>query len=217
LRHIHSNCLLGGRTSDLYFWAKARWNPFWDLGHFVDSRIVSAVDVLVICGAAGVGKSTVTWEIGRQLQIAGVRHAIIDTDELDRVYPQPEPLSELVVLSRRNLKALWESFAALGHSRLMLSGVFLDLEADLSWINGSLEDADITVVRLLASDETLRQRVESREIGSAREEQTHRTLAQAEALRQHTTERAVVVETDGRHPVEIAQEILGITRWALIG
>lgn len=175
------------------------------------------MDVLVICGAAGVGKSTVAWEVGRQLQIADVRHAMIDTDELDRVYPQPEPLSELVALSRRNLKALWGGFAALGHSRLILSGVFLDLDADLAWISESLEDTDITVFRLLASNETLRRRVEIREIGSGREEQTCRTLAQAEALRQQTTGRAVVVQTDGRSPEEIAKEILGVTGWASTG
>jgi len=172
------------------------------------------VNVLVICGAAGVGKSAVAWEIERHLQIADVRHAMIDTDELDRVYPQPEPLSEPVALSRRNLKALWESFAALGHSRLILSGVMLDLDADLAWISASIENADYTVVRLLASDETLRQRVETREIGTGREEQTRRTLAQAEALRQQKKGRAVVVQTDDRSPEEIAREILEIIGWA---
>lgn len=184
------------------------------MGQSVDSSILSAVNVLVICGAAGVGKSTVAWEIGRQLQIADVRHALIDTDELDRVYPQPEPLSELVALSRRNLMALWESFAALGHSRLILSGVMLDLDTNLAWISASIENADYTVVRLLASDETLRQRVETREIGTGREEQTRRTLAQAKALRQQKTGRAVVVQTDGRSPEEIAQEILEVIGWA---
>ena len=168
----------------------------------------------MISGAAGVGKSTVAWEIGRQLEIANVRHAIIDTNELDRVYPQPESLSALVALSSRNLRALWESFAALGHSRLILSGVMLNLDADLAWISASIENAEYTVVRLLASDETLRQRVETREIGSGREQQTHRTLAQAEVLRQQKTERALIVHTDGRPPEEIAQQILGETGWA---
>ena len=167
----------------------------------------------MICGAAGVGKSTVAWEIGRQLQIGDVRHAMIDTDELDRVFPQPEPLSELNALNRKNLKALWENFAALGQSRLILCGVFIDLDANLSWISESLENADIAVVRLAASDEALRKRIETREIGSGREDQLRRTLAQARALRKKTTDRAFVVETDGRSPEEIAQEILGVIGW----
>jgi broad-specificity NMP kinase len=171
----------------------------------------------VICGAAGVGKSTVAWEIGSQLQIADVRHATIDTDELDRVYPQSKPLSELVALSGRNLKALWGSFAALGHSRLILSGVMLNLDADLAWISASIGNANYTVVRLHASDETLRQRIEAREIGSGREEHTKRTLAQAKALREQRIGRTIAVQTDGRSPVEIAQEILEVTGWASVG
>jgi 2-phosphoglycerate kinase len=43
------------------------------------------VDALLICGAAGVDKSTISWEIGLQLQAADVPHAFIDTDEMDRV------------------------------------------------------------------------------------------------------------------------------------
>ena len=170
----------------------------------------------MICGAAGVGKSTVAWEIGRQLQSVDVPHAIIDTDELDRVYPQPASLSELVALSGRNLASLWQSFAALGHSRLILSGVMLDLDADLAWISASIGDADYTVIRLHAADETLKQRVEAREVGSGQEEQTRRTLTQAKALREHGNGRAVVVRTDGRSPVEIAREIVDISEWASV-
>jgi hypothetical protein len=141
---------------------------------------------------------------------------MIDTDDLDRVYPQPESLSDMVALSGRNLTALWESFAALGHSRLILSGVMLDLDADLAWISASIGNADYTVVRLHGSDETLRQRVEAREIGSGREEQMKRTLAQAKVVREQMTGRTVAVQTDGRSPVEIAQEILEVTGWALV-
>jgi 2-phosphoglycerate kinase len=45
------------------------------------------VDILLITGPAGVGKSTLCWEIGAELGKAGVPHAIIESDELDRVWP----------------------------------------------------------------------------------------------------------------------------------
>jgi hypothetical protein len=171
------------------------------------------VDVLLICGAAGVGKSTVSWEIGLQLQAAKVPHAIIDTDELDRVFPQPEPLPALIALSRRNLEALWRSFAELGHVRLILCGVMLDLDSSLAWICESLDDPDVTVVRLLASDDTLKGRIELREIGSGRESQLSRTLQHAEHLRTESTSRAIIFDTDGRCPEEIAKSILTATRF----
>lgn len=43
--------------------------------------------VLVISCPAGVGKSSVAHEISLQLQAAKIDHALIDTDELDRMFP----------------------------------------------------------------------------------------------------------------------------------
>lgn len=61
-------------------------------------------DVLLICGAAGVGKSSVAREISLQLERSGVPHALIDTDELDRIYPVP---GDLPAVTERNLWAVW--------------------------------------------------------------------------------------------------------------
>jgi len=49
--------------------------------------VSARVDILLITGAAGVGKSTVSWEVGEELKRRGLAHAVIDTDELDRVWP----------------------------------------------------------------------------------------------------------------------------------
>lgn len=43
----------------------------------------------------------VAWELGHRLQSLGVPHAVLDTDELDRVWPQPEPVDALIALTRR--------------------------------------------------------------------------------------------------------------------
>lgn len=45
--------------------------------------------IVLITGPAGVGKSTLCWEIGAQLTAAQIPHVIIETDELDRVFPRP--------------------------------------------------------------------------------------------------------------------------------
>jgi 2-phosphoglycerate kinase len=47
------------------------------------------VRIMLITGPAGIGKSTLCWEIGARLEEAKVAHAIVETDELDRVYPKP--------------------------------------------------------------------------------------------------------------------------------
>jgi anion-transporting ArsA/GET3 family ATPase len=47
------------------------------------------MQLLLITGPAGVGKSTLSWEMSAQLAAAQVAHAVIETDELDRVFPHP--------------------------------------------------------------------------------------------------------------------------------
>ena len=47
------------------------------------------MQLLLITGPAGVGKSTLSWEMSAQLAAAQVAHAVIETDELDRVFPRP--------------------------------------------------------------------------------------------------------------------------------
>src|SRR5687768_4948357 len=54
-----------------------------------DVRMQDSAEILLITGPAGIGKSTLCWEIGAVLSEAHEAHAIIETDELDRVYPKP--------------------------------------------------------------------------------------------------------------------------------
>ena len=83
------------------------------------------------------------------------RHAAIESDELDRVFPKPgaEELAPLTPgardVSQLNLAALWSTYRALGHSRLIMSGVMLHVGFDKRWILAAIPDAQITVVRIL--------------------------------------------------------------------
>lgn len=81
------------------------------------------MEALVVSGPAGVGKSSVAFEVSLQLQAIGAAHALIDTDELDRIYPVPD---DLPALTERNLAAVWQGFAERGVQRLILVGVHLD-------------------------------------------------------------------------------------------
>ena len=114
-------------------------------------------EILLITGPAGIGKSTLCWEIGAQLAAAKVPHAIIETDELDRVFPRPtaEQLNALrpgtTDVSALSLAAMWGTYRALGHARLIMSGVMLHLKSDYQWISQAIPDARITAVRLIGS------------------------------------------------------------------
>lgn len=175
--------------------------------------------IALITGPAGVGKSTLCWEMSAQLAAARVAHAVIETDELDRVFPLPsrEELEKLrpgtTDVSSLNLAALWSTYRSLGHARLIMAGVMMHLESDLRWILAAIPEARITVVRLFAADGELLARVARREIGSGAVEQAQRSLRQARRMARETAEGVIVLPTDNRAPRELAGTVLAKVGW----
>jgi 2-phosphoglycerate kinase len=89
------------------------------------------IEVLVIAGPAAVGKTSVANEVSAQLRAAEIAHAVIDTDALDDVFPVPD---EQWRLTERNLVSVWQSFREVGTHRLILTGIYMHRESELSWI-----------------------------------------------------------------------------------
>lgn len=174
--------------------------------------------ILLLTGPAGVGKSTLAWETQHQLSEAGIAHAIIETDELDRVFPKPtgEQLERfrpgLRDVSAANLEAIWSTYRALGHTRLIMSGVMVHLAFDRAWILDAIPDARITVVRLTTSEETLVGRLRGREVGSGAEAQIARSLRQKRRMDAQADD-ALAVPSDGRTVAELAITVLQAVGW----
>lgn len=181
------------------------------------------MELLLITGPAGVGKSTLSWELSAQLAQAKVAHAVVESDELDRVFPKPgrEELDRIVPgtadVSSLSLAAIWSVYRTLGHSRLIMSGVMMHHRYDRRWILAAIPDAEITVVRLRASETALLERLAQREIGAGAEAQAERSLHQARRMVAEDTDGLIVVPTDGRRPPELAEDVLTTIGWLSAG
>jgi hypothetical protein len=140
-------------------------------------------------------------------------HATIDTDELDRIEPSP-PLDELMQVTERNLRAMWSTYADLGHTRLLLVGVMVDLPFHLEWFGRVLGTTDVRAVRLVVGDDELTERVRRREIGTGGDDQLVRSLRYNAWVRDEARPDGVLyLDTDGRPPAEIAAAIVEYARW----
>ena len=78
------------------------------------------VPLLLLCGASGVGKSSVAWEIYYRLAHGGVPIAHLD---LDQVGHGPPGWLASYGIKVRNMASVWQNFAAAGAGSFVVSGV----------------------------------------------------------------------------------------------
>lgn len=169
-------------------------------------------DVLLIGGRSGVGKTSVGYEVSAQLQAAGVAHCVIEGDNLDAAYPKPADDPYGTALTAANLGALWANYTARGFRRLVYTNTVSVLEAAM--ITSALGGAcRLSRVLLTATDETARERLSGREIGSELERHLRSSAERAVLLEREAPAGVVRVATDGRTVAEVAAQVLDVSGW----
>jgi ABC-type proline/glycine betaine transport system ATPase subunit len=171
-------------------------------------------EVLLIGGRSGAGKSTVGREVSAQLRAADVGHALIEGDLMDQVYPLPEDDPDGSRITEGNLAAVWANFAELGCCRLVYTNTACVLASETGLFERAV-GAGSRIVRVLltASDDTIRQRLATRELGSGLHQQLRRSAFMARRLEEGVPEDTVRVATEGRTVAEIARDVIAATGW----
>ncbi|MEU1117406.1 MULTISPECIES: AAA family ATPase [unclassified Streptomyces] len=174
-------------------------------------------EVLLVGGRAGVGKTTVGWEVSALLRSSAVAHAVIDGDFMGQVHPAPEGDPHRAQITESNLTAVWANYTQRGYRRLIYTNTMSVLpEATGMFERAMGSGVRITRVLLTASDATARERLVGRERGSELEQELEGSIRKARLLDQRAPDNTVRVATDARLVDDIAREVVAATGWTTI-
>ncbi|MFJ5726028.1 AAA family ATPase [Streptomyces sp. NPDC093149] len=170
-------------------------------------------ELLLIGGGAGVGKTTVAWEVSASLQKVGTAHCLIEGDYMDQIHPAPADDPHRTSITERNIAAVWSNYAALGQSRLIYTNTVSILEEPMIRRAMGGNGVRVAHVLLTASETTVRQRLAQREIGTQLAAHIERSLRMARHLDAKAPARTVRIPTDGLTVLEIAAQVLRAASW----
>ncbi len=176
--------------------------------------------VLLVTGTLGVGKTEVVREINEVLRTRGVSNATIDLDWIGKGrQPQDWPHqtwrfgTRTADLQVANLRVMWPNYTRLGITRLLLAGV-IDSREHVMGVLEAVDARDFSVCRLTAPPAVLRERIERRELGIARDfilRYSREVDANLDAL----NIASLTVANDGSTTITaVAEKILADSGWA---
>jgi hypothetical protein len=174
----------------------------------------SGVELLLIGGRSGVGKSSVAFEVSAQLAAAGVAHCLVDGDNLCHALPKPDTDPHGTALTQANLRAVWTNYAAAGYRRVVYVNTVSVLDEEISWIADAVGAERVTAVLLNAADPTIDDRLGARERGSELEVHLARSAAAARRLDDLVGDNVHLFGTDDRSIADIARAVVDLTGWA---
>ena len=165
--------------------------------------------LLIITGSMGSGKTAVLGEASDILTLRGIPHASIDLDAFGTAHLPSKAIDNSVMY--RNLRSVWENYAALGVTRLMLARA-IENRAELEHSREGLSGAKAVVCRLTASVETMQQRVRTRELGTLQQRYVER-VAELTAILERGQLEDFSVMNENRSITDVAQEVLMRAGW----
>ena len=159
---------------------------------------IDPVPVLWLCGPAGVGKSTIGWEIFTQLTEGGTEAGFVDIDQLGMCYPETPADPGRHWLKLRNLGAVVANYRAAGARCVIVSGI---VDAPHRLHAALIPGAVLTILRLRVDRDELKQRFLGRgESADVVEE----VLAEAQAM-DATDFADLCVDTSGLPVAEVTR------------
>jgi len=168
--------------------------------------------LLIITGAMGAGKTAVLGEASDILARRGIVHAAIDMDVLGLAHlpaMNDGVLNDHVMFE--NLRSVCKNYAALGVQRFVVARAIED-DAQLKLCRGIIPAANTVVCRLAATIETMRRRVEMRELGICQPEYVAR-VEELNSILDRAQLEDFTVANENRPLTDVASEMLVKAGW----
>jgi hypothetical protein len=180
---------------------------------------------LIVCGAGGVGKSSVAAEISQVLAANGAPSAFIDADTVAQFGPAPwhcrQGLSFYDTLKCKNVGSLWLNYHQAGALHLVVAAHVDSLRLRAQYEN-ALQGCAVQVALLIAPLDILKERLTRR----PRDPFHPTSHAKDGAIRQRVLERVsaeqTLLQTAGVHdfcvvndtsPAQAAARVLELAGW----
>jgi hypothetical protein len=157
----------------------------------------------------GAGKSAVLAEASDILGLRLITHAAIDLDALGLAHLPSGARSDGVMY--QNLQSVCSNYESAGVTRILLARAVED-RAELNRCGRAVAATNIVVCRLVASVETMQQRVQNRELGALRQEFIDRVPI-LDGILDCARLDDVVVVNENRSITEVAHELLVRAGW----
>lgn len=157
----------------------------------------------------GSGKTSVLGEVSDILAQRQIVHAAIDLDALGLAHLPSAAFSDGVMYE--NLRSICRNYSSLGVQRLLLARAIED-SARLRLCRDTVSAPNTVVCRLIASIETMKRRVQSRESGISQREYVARVEELNVILDRVQLEDFAVINED-RPLTDVAREVLVRAGW----
>jgi hypothetical protein len=164
--------------------------------------------LLIITGSMGSGKTSVLGEASDLLALRHITHAAIELDTLGLAYIDS---GDTKTVMYRNFECACNNYAALGVTRLLLARAMED-RAELELCRGIVSATNTVVCRLIASIETMEQRVTMRESGVRQQDYLAR-VAKLNSILDRARLEEFTVNSASRSVTEVAEEMLIKAGW----
>jgi len=162
-------------------------------------NVTERTPVLWINGPVAIGKSTVAFEIFRQLSDAGIKTAFIDLDQVNLCYPAPEDDPLNYAVRAAGLAAVWPTFREAGVRCVVISGI-AETIAIVQAHTSLLSDARFSIVRLRVAPDELTRRFIGRGGDASGADEAVRVAEEMD----RDVAGELRVDTDGLTPIQTA-------------